>query len=296
MQMRPGRTATAAALTAAIALAALADPVVATGATGLAGSAGGPPATRAVRLRVTAAADEAPWRSAARAAMLADVQGDRATAGLVAYLRDPALDDIAQARVDRLAANGAFGHLAAGASILEPVEASGLRPYAAGEAQGWASDPSSDAALDRIRALWLASPGHRAIVLADWASYAGIGVATDGGRILVILVVADTPDRTAPSISVDSAVRTGSAVTVRWSADDPRLQARTAGVGSVAVEWRPDGGRWRAARAAKGVATGSGATAITNVPADRAVDVRVRARDRAGNLSPWATARVAILP
>jgi len=296
MQTRPGRAATAAAITtlaALLALGAVAGPVAATGETGTAATPLTPPASRdAGPTGAAAAAVEAPWRSAARASLLASVQDERSAAGLVAYLRDPALDEVAQARVERLAADGAFGHTAAGPSILDPVQASGVRPYAAGEAQGWASDPSTDAALARIRRLWLASPGHRAIVLADWASYAGVGVATDGSRTLVVLVIADTPDRSAPSIAIDAATRAGSTVTVLWTAADPRLQVRTAGVGSVVVEWRPDGGGWRTARTKAGVKV----TTIANVPAEHAVDVRVRARDRAGNLSPWATARVAVLP
>ena len=303
MQTRPRRAATAVArtsLAAFLAFAAVAGPVAAAGIPGPAASparpSGGPAAMRDLRSSSASSPAEAPWRSAAREAMLTAIQGERAAGGLVAYLRDPALDEIAQARVDRLAANDAFGHTAAGPSILDPVEASGMRPYAAGEAQGWASDPSVDAALARIRMLWLASPGHRAIVLADWASYAGIGLATEGARTLVVLVIADTPDRTAPSVAIDAVTRTGSTVTVRWTAADPLLQARTAGVGGVAVEWRTDHGRWRVARPGTAATTGAGQTIIVNVPTGRAVEIRVQARDRAGNVSPWSTDRVAALP
>jgi uncharacterized protein YkwD len=286
MQTLPRRALTAGVtmLTALLAVAAVTGPVAAVG--GVSTSIAPSGATGA------SAVVEAPWRSAARASMLAAIQDARAATGLVAYVRDPALDDVAQARVDHLAAIGAFGHTAAGTDILTPVEATGVRPYAAGEAQGWAGDDTMDAALARIRGLWFASPSHRAIVLADWASYAGIGLTTDGTRTLVVLLVADTPDRTAPTIAIEAATRAGSTVTVRWSAADPRLQARTAGVGSVVVEWRADGGGWRTAR----TAVGATATRIGNAPTDRGVDIRVRARDRAGNLSPWVTERVPVLP
>ena len=285
------RTPSAACLVAFVAFALIVPVASASAPGGAAPPAAGATLTApTVRFR-DAAADEAPWRSAGRANLLSSVAADRVAAGLVAYRRDPALDDIAQARADHLAASGSFGHLAAGAPILDPVMAAGVRPYLVGEAMGWSSDASTDATIARIRALWLASPSHRAVVLADWASYAGVGLATDGTRTLVVLVVADTPDRTAPSVSVIAATRVGTTITVRWTADDPRLQARTAGIGSVIVDYSVDGAPWRAA------CTGAtGITTIAHVPAGRAVDIRVRARDRAGNVSPWATARVAPLP
>ncbi len=296
MQKRPP-SALAAALVALVALALLplAPPAAAATRGDPAAAAPRPAAIGwavSVGLSVGATADEAPARTVARAGLFSGVTSDRAAAGLVAFRRDPALDRVAQARADALAASGTFSHAAAGAPIIDPVEASGVRPYAAGEALGWANDPSTDAALARIRAMWLTSPEHRAIVLADWANYAGVGVAEARGRTLAVLVIADTPDRTVPAIRIVSASRAGATVTLRWTAEDPRLQVRTAGVGAVLVDYRVDGGPWILVRSPGG----AGVTVLANVPADRSLVIGIRAEDRAGNDSPWATAWVGLVP
>lgn len=217
-----------------------------------------------------------------RDALFDGVNGDRAATGLVRYVRDVELERVAQDRAERLAASPTFGHPAAGAPLLEVVEATGIGPLGVGEDLGWSTKPGTTA-LAAIRGMWAASPPHREIVLSEDASYAGVGVAVSGRRLIAVLVVAETLDRTPPVVSITAAERRGAGAVVRWAASDPLLQTHTAGVRDAAVQVRVDGGAWRTlARAnARGVA------ALGTVARGHAYEVRVRARDRAGNVSAW---------
>jgi hypothetical protein len=211
------------------------------------------------------------------------VNEDRAAAGLVRYVRDPALETLAQARVEHLAASGVFGHAAAGTPILDAVESTGILPLGAGEALGWSSWPGDDA-FASIRSMWLASPSHRAIFISDESSYAGVGVLVQGGRTWAILVTAETADRTPPVVGAVAVRREGATTFVTWRAEDPLLQTHTAGVRDAWVEYRVAGGPWRLLQRANV----AGTARLPQLAAGSGVEVRVRARDRAGNLSAWA--------
>ena len=81
-------------------------------------------------------------------------------------------------------------------------------------------------------------------------------------------------------------------MTFTWAATDPLLQTHTAGVRSVAVEISVDGGAWRTLRAA----TIAPSIVLSDRAPGHAYAVRVRARDRAGNLSAWTPPRIALVP
>ena len=74
-----------------------------------------------------------------------------------------------------------------------------------------------------------------------------------------------------------------SAVTVRWSGADTRLQVLTSGLRYFQVQWRPVGGSWHAWTTS--TATSKSVTLARGVR----YEVRVRARDRAGNWGRWRT-------
>jgi hypothetical protein len=189
---------------------------------------------------------------------------------------------VAQDRAARLAASPSFGHPAAGEPLLEAVQATGIGPLGVGEDLGWSTLPGP-AALASIRRMWGQSPAHRDILLSEGASYAGVGVTVAGGRLVAVLVVAETLDRTPPGVAAPTAERRGSGAVVRWSARDPLLQTHTAGVRDAAVQVRVDDGAWRTVDRANA----RGVASLGTMERGRTYVVRVRARDRAGNVSAW---------
>ncbi len=202
------------------------------------------------------------------------------------------LNAVAQARAERLAASAEFSHAAAGPEILSDVQSTGIEPYRAGEALGWSAVPQTPGALDAIRRMWLASPPHRAILLTAADNYIGVGVAIRGSRTFATIVVAETRDRTRPAVRLDAPSRDGTSVKFTWTATDPLLQTRTAGVRSVMVQLRVDAGPWQVLRAA---CTGSSIVLADRAPG-HTYSLRVRARDRVGNLSGWTAVQSILVP
>jgi hypothetical protein len=81
---------------------------------------------------------------------------------------------------------------------------------------------------------------------------------------------------------------------VRWSwrGADPLLQTHTAGLRDFAVQLRADRGAWKTVSAAT---TSTGRTAPDR-PGGHWYGLRVRARDRAGNVGPWSAERRVWVP
>src|SRR5438876_11024906 len=199
------------------------------------------------------AADDTTTVSAAEAAMVAALNADRTSRGLVPVRVDARLMAIARARSADMVANNYFSHAQPdGRNVFDIISASGITWFGAGEIIAWNNYPTLDTSLQRANLDWLGSPGHYAIVVSTSYNYVGVGLAIDPatGKKVWTAVYLKGPDRTAaratvyaPKIQAGTTSATRS-VKIAWTGYDPRLQVLTAGLRSYAIQRRTDGGTW----------------------------------------------------
>jgi uncharacterized protein YkwD len=212
--------------------------------------------------------------------------------GLIALRLDPDLMAIARDRAEVMAANDVMSHTEPnGQKVFDRLTNAGLTWYGAGEIIAWNHYPTEYSPAEAIRA-WMASPGHRAIMLSTGYNYVGFGaaVSADGKRYYAGVFVKE-PDETAPwarpgTISKRSIDARRVRVTVRWTGGDTRLQVLTSGLRYFEVHWRAVGGAWHSWGTT--TATARSVTFMRNVD----YQVRVRSRDRAGYWSAWRTVTI----
>jgi hypothetical protein len=99
------------------------------------------------------------------------------------------------------------------------------------------------------------------------------------------VVLLDGPDRSPPAVAMVSVSRTGDDVRWTWRGWDARLQKRTSGVATFQVQYRIDAGAFSTVTAA----TTSTARLMANRAPGHWYGLRVRARDRAGNVGAWSS-------
>jgi hypothetical protein len=156
-----------------------------------------------------------------RAALLCAVDAERQARGLPAVSQNGQLTRAAQGHSDDMVARGFFEHVTPGGSTLgDRVNATGYiegqRDWELGEAIAWAQQPLDTP--DSLMLAWLASPGHRAIILDRRFRDIGIGITpglTDGSA---------NPGATAV---LDFGFRVASPTLPRWRS--ATACARTAG-------------------------------------------------------------------
>jgi uncharacterized protein YkwD len=230
--------------------------------------------------------------AAMRAHLLDRLNADRAAAGLVALRADPLLVAVAEPRAGRMAAAGVLDHGVAGGDIGAAVSAVGLRWYTVAEDIGMTTATWGIASVDWVFHAWETSSEHDRIMMDARMNYVGVGLAESAtGATYASLVFAETADRTPPGRRMSNAWVTGRTATFDWSGRDVLLQSHTAGLAGFDVELRIDGGAWRMIR------TNTGATSVSlaqRLPGHRYA-VRVRARDRAANVSTWSSALAVVV-
>ena len=245
-----------------------------------------------------AAVDPSPTAVAARTQdgldLVTMTNRERTALGLVALRIDPRLMDIARDRAEVMAANEIMSHTEPdGRKVFDRLTDAGLTWYGAGEIIAWNNYPAVYSTAESIRA-WMASPGHHAIMVSTGYNYVGFGAAISAtGRRYYAGVFAREPDhtgawsrfRTTTKRSVDA---THKRVTLRWAGGDTRLQVLTAGLRYYQVQRRHAGGAWHSWRAT--TATQRTVTWTRG----RSYEVRVRARDRAGNWGSWHSLRIKV--
>lgn len=220
------------------------------------------------------------------AAILTWLNEDRVALGLRPYRLDGTLPTIAATRAGRLADAGVLSHQAAGGSIATELTERAYPWYGTGENIAYTTASWGSEAARSLYLAWKGSPLHWDLLTSDRYNYVGVGVALSGstGATYGSIVMAEAPDHTRPGTRMASHSRVGTTISVTWTGWDAVLQTRTTGLRDFDVQYRVDGGAWRTIRDD----TTATSLRLTSRPHGHSYSVRVRARDRGGNLSSWS--------
>jgi hypothetical protein len=215
------------------------------------------------------------------------VNDARADRGLVPLRIDTRLWSVAGGRAGVMAATNTLSHTVAG-SLTGDLR--GIRWYAAGEDIAMTSAAKGTYATADLFRLWKSSPAHWAGLMSSRYNYVGVGMAyrSANRRTYGSIVLIEGPDRTGARASMTGGrVSGGNDVRWSWTGYDPALQTHTAGLRDFTVQQRTDSGAWST------VATNTTSTSrtILNKAHGHWYGVRVRARDRVGNIGPWSAER-----
>ncbi len=233
---------------------------------------------------------------AAEASLVTMINADRAAAGLRALRLDARLTAVARERSTFMAATGRLSHTQSdGRTMIDLIKARGIRWYAAGETIGWNNYPSLRDSTRVVNQGWLSSPEHAAIIRSTAYNYFGVSLAvTASGDRYWTAIFLRGPDRTPPTARMSAPVAGGLTilasgrhvhlVTWSWSGADRPLAALTSGLRSFEVQRRIDGGGWVTVRTST-----TGLRWSSSVWVGHRFQVRVRARDRAGNVGTWSS-------
>jgi uncharacterized protein YkwD len=217
----------------------------------------------------------------------------RTARGLIALRLDPDLMQIARDRAQVMAGNDVLSHTEPnGTKVYDRLSADAIHWYAAGEIIAWNLNSTIYDSVRGALAQWMASSPHRAIMLSTDFNYVGFGVAVSAsGKRYYAGVYVKQRDETPPWVKLGSVTKSSVdagrvRVTVRWSGGDPRLQVLTAGFRYFQVQARRSTGDWEA----WGFTTAT-SHSVTWMRGN-SYYVRVRSRDKAGNLSAWTTIHI----
>ncbi len=210
---------------------------------------------------------------------------DRHARGLARLHAWSPLESIGLDRAGNMASRNALSHDAAGGDLGADYNQAGIQWYGFGEIIGVSNAGWGNASAKHIYSMWKASAPHAAIMFSRSFNYLGIGFAyrSSNGTTWASAVFSESKDHTPPKVKRDGKHVHGRDVTFRWAGHDRRLQTHTAGLDDFDVEYRVDGGAWRALR------TNTRKTSATLQDRARGhwYGFRVRASDQRGNLSGW---------
>jgi len=230
----------------------------------------------------------------AESRMVGLINADRAKAGLVALRTDGRLMSIARARSQDMATYHYFSHTEPdGQTAQSYLTAAGVVWYGWGEIIAWNSGYATLAdSANAANSDWMASSGHRAIIMSTGLNYFGIGLATDpsNGHQIWTGVFIKGPDKTGAWARMGAAQTPGPRtsagqrrISLTWLGGDIRLQVLTAGFYSYQLARKVDSGAWSV------IVSATTATSTYRYQAvGHRYSYRVRARDRAGNYGAWS--------
>lgn len=209
----------------------------------------------------------------------------RSERGLENFLVGKRIWDIAGHRAAVMAKKNVLSHTVAG-SIKLQLNAKDVPWYGYGEDIGYSPKKSAASAAAELFQLWRNSPTHWKLMMSSSYNYIGIGMSyrSSNHRWYSSLIFTESPDLTGGRVTIDDAYRNDHDVTWAWRGWDPVLQTHTSGIDDFDVQVRKDSGDW--------VTLAKGTTATTKTRAALAgghwYSLRVRARDRRGNVGPWS--------
>lgn len=223
--------------------------------------------------------------------IMASINEARVSVGLVPLRSDYRLWALADERAATMATADVLSHGASG-SLEEGLRRGGIQWFGHGEVIAYSSAAGSAAAAHLIQ-LWASSPPHWALLTSGRFNYLGIGLSvSSSGRTYGSIVLTESKDRTGARATIVSATIRGDDVRWTWRGSDPLLQTHTAGLRDFVVQQRTDRGGW--------VTVSTGTTSTARSAINRAhghwYGLRVRARDRAGNIGPWSPERRVWVP
>jgi hypothetical protein len=215
--------------------------------------------------------------------IMASVNRARADRGLVPLRSDYRLWILAGERATAMANAQILSHGIAG-SLSATLTGRAIQWYGHGEVIAWTSASRATSAGELFR-MWATSPSHWALLTSSSFNYLGIGLAyTSSGLTYGSIVLTESKDRTgARAYMVDASV-SGDDVHWTWRGSDPPIQTHTAGFRDFTVQQRTDGGDWVTVKSS----TTSTSRTASNRAGGHSYGLRVRARDRAGNVGPWS--------
>jgi hypothetical protein len=196
-------------------------------------------------------------------------------------------------RAKRMASANVMSHTISG-NLASQLTGSGVRYYAKGENIAYTSRYTGLDAARHIYRMWKASSIHWSQMMSKKFNYVGIGLSyrSSNNRTFAALIFTESPDHTKPIARVTRGERSGDDIRWTWTGSDVPLQTHTAGFRDFDVQYRVDSGSWRLAR--------DNVTSTTLTMVDKAgghtYGLRVRGRDRAGNVGSWSAELRVSLP
>jgi uncharacterized protein YkwD len=221
------------------------------------------------------------------------INADRAARGLRALRPWTTLFELGELRAKRMASANVMSHTISG-NLGSQLTGYGVRYYSKGENIAYTSRYTGRDAARHIYRMWKASSVHWRQMMSSKFNYVGIGLAyrSSNNRTFAALIFTESPDHTKPIARVTGGDRQSNDIVWTWTGSDVPLQTHTSGFRDFDVQYRVDGGSWRLAR------DNTTARTLTMVdkPGGHTYGLRVRGRDRAGNVGTWSAALQVSLP
>jgi uncharacterized protein YkwD len=249
------------------------------------------PTSAAADARAVVATDKL---AAAEARLLKDINRIRVRNGRRPLRLDDAISAVARARSADMAAKRYFAHVEPDGDDADRIlDRRDIQASEVAENIGHTFGLTLKRGSNRMADWWYRSTPHRIQMLDRDVNYIGVGIARRGSRHTFTAIFTRSRDRTEPRVSVDDIhwlpSGNGSQVTIELHGVDPKLARGTAGIKGFELERLDRTGEWSAVE-------GDPKRSKRSFPAPDSgeLHIRVRAVDRAGNVSPWRYVRFVI--